>query len=116
MGPDVLLGLAFGLLLASVMLNIFLYLHRQSLAAVWKQRAIQAEDAKHAAELRSAEQIDAMLARVASREITLRPPSPPKVDIEARRYIPDTIDGDAAWNEYRGEPDDEPEDIPEELH
>lgn len=117
MDPDIIIGLLVGLLAASILLNLFLYGHRRGLATMWRERAREAEDAKHAAELRSDEQIDAMLARVASRQIELRPATPVHdIDPDARLYIADTdVSGDAAWNDFRGEPEPESDDIPEEF-
>lgn len=106
MGPDVLLGILIGLLVASVAANIALYVTRHRSAATWRQRARGAEDEARAAQLRSAEQIDALLDRVStSPRIEFRPPAIPKIDPDEPKYIPETEDGDAAWNAFRGEPD-----------
>lgn len=114
MNPDLLIGLLSGLLIASLVGNGALYLVRAGAAATWRQRALAAEDAKKAQELRSGEQIDALLDRVrTSPRLEVAAPVTRKVDPDARLYFPDTEDADADWNTYRGEPavGDEPEAI-----
>lgn len=101
MGPDLVVGLLVGLLLASMMLNGYLLWSRRYLSGAWQDRARRAEDAKNAAELRSGEQIDALLDRInTSPRLQVLPAGAPKVDPTVMTYIPDTLEGDEAWNEY----------------
>jgi hypothetical protein len=86
-------GLLAGLLLASVSAN--LYLLRHPVAAAWADRARAAES-----------QLQGLLERVSTAErLDLSPVNAaPVLDPTVKRYIPDTPDADAAWNEWRGEP------------
>lgn len=72
-------------------------------------RETAARDQAHAAELRSVKQIDAMLDRISTA---------PRLDLDTavkakpaltsdRTYIADHAGDDAAWNEYRGEPEED---------
>lgn len=70
-------------------------------------RETRALDAAHAAELRSAQQIDAMLDRISTApRLELQPDVqiPPVSDEPA--YISDEPYHDAEWNKYRGIEDD----------
>lgn len=79
---------------------------REHFEAYWMTRERRALDMAHAAELRSHEQIDAMLDRInTSPRIEVRPPLAPKVDLAERTYIADH--DVAAWNEHVGEPVEE---------
>lgn len=101
------LGASLGLLVASLALNGFLFYTRYDMASHWRNEAIASEDARKAAELRSAQQIDAMLDRVHTAELQLDPASPAVViDPAERKYIADHVADDQAWNEYRGEDGD----------
>lgn len=103
MGPEIVIGLLAGLLIASVALNLALWVTRLENTKVWRQRARDAEDARKAAELRSGEQIDAMLERIStSPRLEVLPASAPPVDPGERRFISDLPYDDAAWNEFRG--------------
>lgn len=105
MSPDIIIGLLAGLLFAALVFSGALWVTRLENTRAWRERAHRAEDAKHAAELRSAEQIDAMLDRIsASSRIELSGGAVAQADPSARLYIPDTPDADAEWNDYRGEP------------
>lgn len=68
-------------------------------------------DRAHAAELRSARQIDAMLDRLSTEpRLQMRPAEAhPAPELGARKYIADHPADDEAWNDYRGEPAEENE-------
>jgi hypothetical protein len=91
------IGLLAGLLLASLLVNF--YLLRHPIADAWATRARAAES-----------QLHDLLDRIsASERIELSKAAPPRVDADAVRYIPDTPDADARWNEWRGEPEEDEE-------
>lgn len=109
MGPDLIIGVLLALLAVSGAGNGLQYFLRSRSVSVARARVREAEDARHAAELRSYQQIDAMLDRIStSPRIEVRPPVD-KVDLETRKYFSDTDTPDdvEAWNEYRGEPSNE---------
>lgn len=103
MGLEIMFGVMGGLLLASLGGNLALWIIRNQLAEAWRNRALQAEDRAHAAELRRVESIDALLDRIrTSDRLEVVAPAPSKVDPDAVRYSPDTA-GDFDWNEFQGE-------------
>lgn len=103
----VILGLVIGLLIASAALNVVLLRSRASRDHAWQERVRHADDARHASELRSAEQIDAILDRIStSPRLEVLPVTGGDVDPDERKHFSDfdtEIEQDA-WNEYRGEP------------
>lgn len=91
------------LLVVSLLLNWYQRIERRRFEATALIRETRALDAAHAAELRSKEQIDAMLDRInTSPRIEVRPPAIPEIDPNERTYIPD-YDVEA-WNDHVGEP------------
>ena len=100
-------ALSAALLLAIVGLVIQHFTNRRTVALLMLREA-RALDSARAAELRSAQQIDALLDRVSTApRIELRHVEPvPEPDTNAKHYIADHIADDAAWNEYRGESDE----------
>lgn len=101
------LGVVVGLLVASVSLNLILWYTRRSYTAIWRDRAREAEDKAHAAELRSEQQINAMLDRVSTSSRVELIPGSGQVDLEARKYITDEAHDDEHWNDFRNVPEDE---------
>lgn len=97
-------GAVLGLLVASLALNGALWFTRYKAADSWRERARAAEDAKKAAELRSAQQIDAMLDRVRSSALTLDAAEPDvTIDPTARKFFADDQTDDFAWNDWQEE-------------
>lgn len=75
------------------------------LALAQESRAL---DRAAATELRSAQQIDAMLERISTQpRLEIAPGSAQKPPLQERRYIADHPADDVTWNEYRGEPSDD---------
>lgn len=71
-------------------------------------RETAALDAMHAAELRSVKQIDAMLDRISTApRLDLSESKLPTAPTSDRKYIADHAGDDAAWNEFRGEPEED---------
>lgn len=99
------------LLVVSLIANVSFFLTRRSVIAEWADRERQALDRAHGAELRSVQQIDALLERVHTA---------PRLDLEAgqqavvidpaaRRFFADDDDPveERAWNKAHGEPDED---------
>lgn len=109
---DFVLGaLAAALAISVVALVVQQRAHKSSisLALVQETRAL---DRAHAAELRSEQQIDAMLARISTTprmDLSTGTVASP-VDPDRPKYISDEPYMDAAWNDFRGDVD---EDVPE---
>lgn len=98
---ELILGALVGLLVASAGLNGFLLYTRWEAGKSWRERARVAEDAKKAAELRSAQQIDTMLDRIhTTPDLTLRASVPDLPPLQKRTYISDNPADDAVWDEY----------------
>ena len=96
-------GLLTGLLVASVIVNIAVTLDRRRQVRAALQHEQRLLDRAAAAEIRSAEQIDAMLDRIRTApRLELQASAPATVGLAERAYIPDTPDGDEEWNDYRG--------------
>jgi uncharacterized membrane protein YccC len=99
------LGALAGLLLASVLINVFQY----RIGRVAVKAALQHEerllDRARATELRSDRQIDAMLARLstAPRLELSEGEAAATVDLSERTFISDLPVDDVDWNELRGE-------------
>lgn len=93
------LVVALGALVAQV------YSCRRSIRLALQQET-RALDRARAAELRSEQQINALLDRISTApRIEVRPTvEAPQVKLDERHYIADHQADDHAWNEYRGEP------------
>ena len=106
-------GVLAALLAASLIAHVISYfLHRGDILE-YKRMLRAASDSVHAAELRSSQQIDAMLERIStaprldlSAASAVRP-----VDPEQKTFISDLPYDDERWNDYRGEPTEE--EVPE---
>lgn len=103
------LGVLGGLLIASLALNMMLWYTRREYVADWRRRTREAEDAKHAAEIRSAQQIDAMLERISTAPRLEVAPGRSTAELQEKTYISDEPYMDDAWNDFRGVPEDESE-------
>lgn len=103
-------ALSASLIIAVVGLLAQRLVHRRSLSAALAHETF-ALDRARAAELRSAQQIDAMLDRISTEpRLELRPASTAVVEPSTRKYIADHPADDEAWNDYRGGgEEDEPE-------
>lgn len=107
---DVLLAVTSTLLGVSLLGNGYLGLTRHRVESYWSARERQALDRANAAELRSAQQIDAMLERISTAPRldldTGRAVHP--IDPSERKFFADDDDPleDQAWNEYRGDPEE----------
>jgi hypothetical protein len=104
-----IIGALAGLLVTSAAWNFALLKTRHSTTRVWRERARLAEDRQRAAELRAAQQIDAMLDRISSPVLAPAKPAMPEVDPTQRKHISDFPVDDDVWNEYRGNTEDEVE-------
>jgi hypothetical protein len=106
--PFVIGALAAALVIALAALVAHIYSGRRTVRLALQQET-RALDRAHAAELRSEQQINALLDRISTApRIEVRPAeSAPQVKLGERRYIADHQADDAAWNEYRGEPAEE---------
>lgn len=99
-------GLVVGLLVSVILLIAQRHNHRRSLDAALRHETALLDRAR-AAELRSAQQVDAMLERISTEpRFELRPASTAVADPSQRKYIADHPADDAAWNEFRGEGDE----------
>jgi hypothetical protein len=100
-------ALAAALLISAAGLVVQHFMNKR-VVALLVLRETRALDTARAAELRSAQQIDALLDRVstAPRIELSRAELTPEPDSSTRRYIADHVADDAAWNEYRGESDE----------
>jgi hypothetical protein len=102
MYEHIALGLLAGLLLASLILNAYQRSNEKSLDKAWQFRWREAEDRANAAQVRSAEQIDAMLDRIStSPRLEVHEPAPPLPDPTERPYISDFPYEDERWNDFR---------------
>lgn len=99
--------LSAALLISFVILGIQYVAHKRDISAALKHETF-ALDRARAAELRSAQQIDAMLDRISTEpRLELRPASGSVViDPKVRKYITDHEADDQAWNEYRESSED----------
>lgn len=102
-----LVGGLGGLLLASLVMNAMLWFTRRAPAAEWRARARAAEDRARATELRSSQQIDALLDRVsvAPRMGLQAGAMLGAVDPAVRTYVAD--EDDTTWNELHGEAEED---------
>lgn len=104
MNAELLVGLLAGLLIASLLGNFVAWYLWASRERMHKLALRDVEDARRAAEIRSGEQLDAMLDRIStSPRIEVLPAKAPPVNPEERLYFSDA-DSEAeqeAWNEYR---------------
>lgn len=107
----VILSVISTLFAVSMAFNVYFVIHRERFEARWLSRETRALDRAHAAELRAGQQIDAMLERVstAPRLELDAGQTAVQIDPDARKYYADDDDPveDRAWNEYRGEPDED---------
>src|SRR5687768_12375940 len=110
MSTDLIIGLVSCVLAVSLVANGALLYGRKLVTAAWSARWREAEDRANAAQVRSAEQIDAMLDRVATSErLELRDPTPEPPDATERAYISDFPYEDEAWNDLRTSTTKDPE-------
>jgi hypothetical protein len=95
-------GILVGLLFAALVGNLLQHLWDRSTIDAWRTRAL-------AAETRSAEQIDAMLARLSTApRLEMRAgEDPAPVDPDERVFISDLPTDDEVWNDFVGEDPDE---------
>ena len=98
-------GLLSGFLASALVGLAVLFVSNRRAIAAALQHETRLLDRARAAELRSAQQIDAMLERInTSPRIEVREASvAPKADAESVKYIADTPYMDEVWNDYRGE-------------
>lgn len=98
------------LLVVSAAINAYYFATRYRTVAYWTQREMKALDRARATELRSAEQIDAILERVhtAPRLDLETGRQAVVIDPDARRFFADDDDPveERAWNKAHGEPVD----------
>lgn len=103
------LGVLAGLLVASVLINVFQYVTSRRAIEAANQHEQRLLDRARAAELRSHEQIDAMLARVstAPRLDLSEGQTKTAIDPSERTFISDDPTDDEVWNDFLGEDPDE---------
>lgn len=109
----VIIGILAGLLVASLVLNIAQYASTRRTVDAALQHEERLLDRARGAELRAAQQIDAMLDRLhTTPRMTLAEAKVkvPERDSGKRLYITDSPYMDEAWNDYRGIADEEPAD------
>lgn len=105
MGPDLIIGVLAAFLFSSLLLNLVQHFMLRGVARSSARAITDANDRAHAAELRAADQIDAMLDRLKTAPrldlITGRPDLPP---LSQDPEITDEPFDDENWNNFVHEP------------
>jgi hypothetical protein len=97
---NLILGTLAGLLATSIACNAALYFTRRRADVSTTVRLRSADDRAHAAELRAAKQIDAMLDRIHTEpRIEMRAAVPNTPPLDAKPYISEYEHDDARWND-----------------
>lgn len=107
MGPELIVGVLVGFLLASLAGNLVQWRAGRAQVAHWRFNAAREADARHAQEVRSARELHDLVERIGtSPRIELREHKPAPVDPDTPKYISDEAYHDEAWNEWTGEPEE----------